>query len=373
MALVREYQNDMLRREMLLYEEEIKLVPEYYENMLLYNEIEQVIPYTVRQVDHQKWFVYNTTGKQSVSESLLHQKIGYEQLRELCTEMIRLINHCREYLLDEKDFLLHPEYLFWQDYAKPLYLCVFPGYGREVKEQLTELLEFFMNRIDYNDRRAVMMVYELYMKSKEESCTFDDILGIIKKNEGIAEEKVSDYVAETPFSIKSKPVEETVAPKVMYMRESVGSTANKESPKGWKQYLPDFLIQAKKQKEKQKREKYKKRSEEEPKTRLLYQGVKASLYCLRSETQESESIYIPKFPYYIGKPGANVDYEMTVPTISRIHARLTQMGEDIYLEDMQSTNGTFVNDVRLIVNEVKKLENGDRVKFADRNYHYEKQ
>lgn len=66
-------------------------------------------------------------------------------------------------------------------------------------------------------------------------------------------------------------------------------------------------------------------------------------------------------------PGA-VDIVLKAPAVSRIHARIVQKGENYYISDLHSKNGTMVND-RTVDNETEKLlENDDRVRFADVSY-----
>ena len=44
------------------------------------------------------------------------------------------------------------------------------------------------------------------------------------------------------------------------------------------------------------------------------------------------------------------------------------MEDGIYLEDLNSTNGTFVNEEAVLGKEKKKLRDGDRVRFAASEY-----
>ena len=66
----------------------------------------------------------------------------------------------------------------------------------------------------------------------------------------------------------------------------------------------------------------------------------------------------------IGKKKGEVDLVLQDASVSRMHARVTKEDENIYLEDLNSTNGTFQNNRRMHPYEKKKLEEGDEIKFG---------
>lgn len=59
--------------------------------------------------------------------------------------------------------------------------------------------------------------------------------------------------------------------------------------------------------------------------------------------------------------GTNADFVVGDALLSRVHCRLTASERQLVIEDLQSTNGTYVNDVRL---RLSTLENGDRVRVG---------
>ena len=73
---------------------------------------------------------------------------------------------------------------------------------------------------------------------------------------------------------------------------------------------------------------------------------------------------IDKLPFVIGKKREEVDYALEDCSVSRIHARILEEDGRIYLEDLNSTNGTFKNGLRLQPYEKRKLEEGDEIKFG---------
>lgn len=67
------------------------------------------------------------------------------------------------------------------------------------------------------------------------------------------------------------------------------------------------------------------------------------------------------FPFIIGKSKEAADYVLEDHSVSRIHARFTLREEIVYLTDLNSTNGTSKNGVRLEPNEMVMLEADDEI------------
>lgn len=55
------------------------------------------------------------------------------------------------------------------------------------------------------------------------------------------------------------------------------------------------------------------------------------------------------------------DYVIDNPAISRNHARISRIGDKYYMTDLDSTNGTFINGIRMNKSETKELNNGEEV------------
>jgi two-component system, cell cycle response regulator len=65
--------------------------------------------------------------------------------------------------------------------------------------------------------------------------------------------------------------------------------------------------------------------------------------------------------HYVGRR-SDLDLHIDVDSVSRRHARLVRHGEDWWVEDLGSTNGTFVNHDPV---ERHKLEDGDIIRFGE--------
>ncbi len=73
-------------------------------------------------------------------------------------------------------------------------------------------------------------------------------------------------------------------------------------------------------------------------------------------------ISFEQLPFTIGKAEQYVDCVINDSSISRIHARFYRSEQgDLYVKDLGSTNGTFVNGAKLGPNESKRLQRGDEL------------
>ena len=71
----------------------------------------------------------------------------------------------------------------------------------------------------------------------------------------------------------------------------------------------------------------------------------------------------------IGRSEEENEYCIPAPGISRVHANLLCRNGSVYLEDLDSTNGTYVNQVRIGKEQGTELHYGDVVSFAGEEYY----
>ncbi|MBR6770418.1 MAG: FHA domain-containing protein [Lachnospiraceae bacterium] len=81
-------------------------------------------------------------------------------------------------------------------------------------------------------------------------------------------------------------------------------------------------------------------------------------------------IDLDKLPCTVGKLAGSVDIVIKDSTVSRIHARLSRQEEGVYVTDLNSTNGTFKNGLRLDPNESVLIEQGDELRFGKMTFCY---
>lgn len=94
--------------------------------------------------------------------------------------------------------------------------------------------------------------------------------------------------------------------------------------------------------------------------------VEYKLYAL--DKKNKKHIELNKFPYTVGKMAGCVDCVLTDDSVSRIHARFEKAGDRILMTDMNSTNGTYRNGLRMQPQETVEIEPGDEIRFGNVNY-----
>lgn len=150
--------------------------------MILYNNILGLLQVELRSIDDKDYFYYNTTSKESLFNIYENQLIGYDRLKTLLLDIIEILESSGDYLLEEGRFVLKPQYIYIDQREQKPRLCYYVDYNEPLLEQFSGLLEYFMNKVDYKDEKAVLLVYALYKTTKECNTTFDQLKAELQKD-----------------------------------------------------------------------------------------------------------------------------------------------------------------------------------------------
>lgn len=92
---------------------------------------------------------------------------------------------------------------------------------------------------------------------------------------------------------------------------------------------------------------------------------------LYGEGRENKNhIDLKVLPLTVGKLAGCVDMVIADKSISRKHARFEKKGNRIYMTDLNSTNGSFKNGLRLAPNTSEVLEPGDEIRLGKLKFIY---
>lgn len=94
--------------------------------------------------------------------------------------------------------------------------------------------------------------------------------------------------------------------------------------------------------------------------------AKATYLDVQPPASEPFRIALNDDPVLIGRDDT-CSISLQLPNVSRTHARVTSSGEEYVLEDLGSTNGTFINNIRITR---CVLRNNDRIRIGETNIIY---
>lgn len=464
------YKKDLYNNYLVLPKDDECDEETYCVHMLQANSIEGIIKPELRTIDNRVLYYYDIKSKQSIETIYVKNSINYEQIKKLFINLVDLIGQSYEFLLNENDLVLEPEYIFIAHATGRVNVCYLPGYNNDIRKQLATLIEYIMNKVEYDDKEAVLYVYNLYTVCRDEGFSFDNLISAIRevgigkpviaksKRSGkveteITNKQVSAYnneVLETVpkeqspkrqipvmmervsedreqyyyalrtyiytgacaigailvliISINTRIVYTSIGNRIDYgklmalllilmitsgyMIKNIWDKRNRLTRIISKQEYIDPRIEysdVNKQLEDQteqikstykdtvqkKKSEVAKQPEEYNPTILLNVEPKSIGCCLKPENKDVyEIIYIKEFPYIIGKQKGNVDYFLDKEVVSRFHVKITREDDIYYITDLNSTNGTCLNNKSLPCYQRFELALGDEVAIAGIKYSF---
>ena len=95
--------------------------------------------------------------------------------------------------------------------------------------------------------------------------------------------------------------------------------------------------------------------------------------CLVSADRKKTVISLTEFPFVIGKLEGVVDYVLTDKSVSRMHVKFMYHEDDdtVYMQDLNSTNGTYHNGIRLEGDEILPVYAQDEIRIGKRVFVYQ--
>lgn len=346
------YKRDLNSNYMILTEE----IPEresYEVRMITENRIYGLLPCIHQQHEDRTEYYYEITGRQSMELLYERRKLNFSQLKGLLRELLRILESAGEYLLNPNHLLLGPETIYLHARSEKLYLCCYPGSEKEIQESFLDLAEYLLGKLDKSDAEGIEFGYELYQNALEPNFSLTELL-----HRHAETEKESLKPAVRPAEAVSVQKE---------ILEKTGSWKNFFKKKNRQTTLEDYVAEADQMgsgtalflKE-----------ETLPETACL-QKVKRDGLFLRSLSTECPSFQIKGETFLLGKKKDCVDGCIPASTISRIHARITCDGGMYYVEDLNSTNGTWADQMQLNPYELYPLKAGMYLTFASVEYEVE--
>ena len=96
-------------------------------------------------------------------------------------------------------------------------------------------------------------------------------------------------------------------------------------------------------------------------------SIQQSSWILKSMISEIPDISLYRLPGVFGRQ-QDCDYVLPESGISRKHAMIFESGQDLYVEDLGSTNGTYIDNIRLNSGEPVRLQENSILRMGADQY-----
>lgn len=407
----------------------------YQLKMITQNAVKGLLPCRERHINGDLLLFYEITSRQSLKACYEGKRIGMETLRKFFLQLKQVSDILQKYLLEENGLWLEPEYVFCNIETGEFSFLFFP---EPLEDGLLKLLDFFMEKVDNEDIKAVEAVYKTADMVRGQQFVTDEILSWFQYDFEVDEH--ADKEAEdrswkqNGFNMQDKPyicemqdgkTEIHTEPEEQYFERSpetksgikraavpasagilgacillyLGNTYELSYREeglvraGWTGIAlliltAAFLTIAPLYKQKRKNS-FQPISQEE--TRSYVRTCEAPVP--EKEEEIGNTVFIPwmessenklyamdrknkhhidlnRLPLSVGKMAGAVDVVINDQSISRMHARFVKTGNQICILDLNSTNGTFRNGMRLEPNASEVIEPGDEIRLGRLKFIY---
>lgn len=340
--------------------------------------IKGLLPCSLRYLNGTAYLYYDISSRQNVSLLYSSRCITREWMRDFVWSMKQIRQELERFLLDTGNIVWDPEYIFQELESNVFSFLYIPYYKGE--SGFNRLMEFWVEHLDYGDEGLVECVYHMYEKLERsgevylQSHFFSDA-------ECLEEEKTPELVCTVVEEKVAETEQEKEEPKILVVTDAQEERLplpEKKKKTGKKGFFGIF--EGKRQHNREIREDYRQSMQQamvgyavaEPvhyeekqygQTVFVEDKTEIGERSHRLLTPEGKLLAILDRPILtIGKKEDEVNLALKDETVSRLHARIMEEEGGVYLEDLNSTNGTYRNGLRMQPYEKIRLDEGDEIK-----------
>ncbi len=371
------YERDVSRSYM-----KIPAMPEesFDEQLLLKKKIAGLLPIEKCYVAGAGQYWYNITGQQALDAYCRINQIGTLFFENLILRFCEQIELLEWNLLDVNCLVADPEMVFVNHSGDVISFIAYPFNTGTLSTELQQLMEYLLTKLDHKDKEAVSSAYQLYEMTLSEGFSISDLKShilnarmekvVVEPEKVLAATPKEEKMQESPKIVKEESdyvskVRHLLDDKWNLLYKNVERVLEKVSLKPHKEQIetvPAIIF-----------------PDDKPKEAAQIQIHPTVCIFNHSSEPRGELICDRKgvFPDFQLEKSASIlgknpkaELHIDKDTISLFHARIEYQDGEYYIEDLNSTNGTYINDEPLYYKKKRRLEADDKIRFADVTYHF---
>lgn len=381
---------------------------EYLISMITENRIRGFLTSKIVYEERKRKIFYDVTNKISLENEYSNKNIDIEDITELFSNISLIYTEGRKYLLEEKFFVINPEYIFFDPISNEFSFMYLPDDSsiERLDNPYEILADFLLQKVNQHNQLAVKITYMFYKMTKINTFSLEAFREIIDKeisidnsikkkndleqeNQTDFEQEMIDYEEEVRYEGAGKiiffvAISLSSFVLFMYFKKSIYSTyillVSILSLLVAIAFLIKFLFNLINNRKEAEMDFYMKNANEEDywcdsETQVfsdeteIYADNMASfereLTLSWKENGKTKKYSVSSYPVIIGKKASEVDCCISEQSVSRIHAKLEKQNGKLYLKDMSSTNGTLVDGQRIDASSVVEIQKESEIQVGN--------
>ena len=149
---------------------------EYVYQMFLHNPLDQLLPSDIAMRDGKASLRFDITACTSVARRFDTVALSGTDLRRILFAIRETALHLSDLLLDARDLILEPEFVFLGPGQDQIFLCYIPHLSDSSPDTVRTLSEFFLKKTDHSDPAAAALAYAFYDAVSGENYVLLDLL-----------------------------------------------------------------------------------------------------------------------------------------------------------------------------------------------------
>lgn len=346
--------------------------------MLANNQVGAIRPIRWKDSGERVTITYDLAGYMPLETGMQTEKLNYGRFFDLIQAIGRTLHLMQEYLLGEGDLMLEAEHIYIHERSGSIGLLWMPAAEgqSDLMERMDGLIRGLMPYMDIHDGRGMGLLHRCSIMFGEKRWLIADIHALLMdenqpvvKSEPAAGQPLTTGIKENKKALKAvkrsndKQLDKPQAdkpdkpkkPKEAIMKKSEAEMLNNTQRPSFFRRMQDFL----------------KKSDGNEDVRPSKWGIigeKEAVPHLISEA--GLKIQIMRSPFLIGKMKGHVDHPIYDAHASRIHCKIYQDFNQFYVEDLDSTNGTYVDGQRLKLGEPYPLKTGTIISIGRSTFEF---
>lgn len=334
----------------------------YQLKMLTLNNIDGLLPCQERMINGEGLLYYEVTSMHSLDMIFDNRCVNMEDLRNIFKAIEVVCEGMEHYLLREENLILTPESVYMDIESKECRFIYYPFYDRDVENPFLEFINYLLERINNEEIMAVEAIYKLAdIVSKHQMNISQSVKWFNKEYEEIPKEKYPVKHREE-FNIDDNDFfkdDEDFEEELSWFDKIKRWFSKKDDKDDEDLYFEEVKVQN-----------ISKEADTSEGTVYIpwVENTEGKLYGIGPNNKYH--IELAKVPLTIGKLSGMVDMVLSENSISRMHAKIFRQGSRYLMQDLNSTNGSYKNGIRLSPNEIVSIEPGDEIGFGKLKFVY---